>query len=224
MDTVILRNLHFDLGVGLDAWRRPDKAQPVNINIELSPEDDFEAAALQDDVSLTTDYGKLYKSMVQRLLGQNFTSLYELWMTICQCTKKTRMLIVDISLPKAVLLAAEGLTYSTRVTKDLVTGQLVVLRVLTLRQIACSCIVGVNPHERIDKQRLAVTIGVAQAQEVASLSDAHDGLLEPSYHDMVNHVVEVCFIEKLLFWFTDFLQHMLISILTACRGFFLLDN
>src|ERR1700760_673963 len=61
MDKVILKNMPFNIAVGLDQWRRFHKAQPVLITLEVQPTSTLEPAAAKDDVRLSMDYGKLYK-------------------------------------------------------------------------------------------------------------------------------------------------------------------
>lgn len=194
MDTVILRGIRLELIVGPDAWNRQGKLQPVEINIELSHETGIEAAALEDDVAQTINYGELYKKLVQRVSNRSFASLFELWDVVFPRDIDARLWLVDISLSKASLLAAGGLTYSTRVDAEEATGlagQCGVLRSLTLKQILCSCIIGVNPHERLNKQRLSITISVAQAEQVQAMGNSVDVLLSLDYQDMVKTVVEV---------------------------------
>src|SRR6266487_2750626 len=66
LDHIHLRNICLQLPVTTipDAWHRSGKPQPVTISIRLTyPTSLVAAAAATDDVSLTLDYGKLYRSI-----------------------------------------------------------------------------------------------------------------------------------------------------------------
>lgn len=60
VDHVSLRNIDLHLPVGPDPWHRPGKAQPCTAAVKLSYSSAI-AAATADDVSLSIDYGKLYR-------------------------------------------------------------------------------------------------------------------------------------------------------------------
>lgn len=60
VDRVSLRNIDLHLPAGPDPWHRPGKAQPCTAAVNLSYSS-ATAAATADDVSLSIDYGKLYR-------------------------------------------------------------------------------------------------------------------------------------------------------------------
>ncbi|RMZ81860.1 hypothetical protein DV738_g1992, partial [Chaetothyriales sp. CBS 135597] len=184
MDTVILRELRYDLVVGLDAWQRPGKPQPVVFSITIQPSSSFEAAALKDDVSLTLDYGKLYKKVEARIKNKQYANVQALMLDLAGAieTNSYRLLHVDIVLPKALLRVRDGLAYRLH-TLGAATWS------LTINKITCVCIVGVNPHERQHKQTLFLDLALGADQpldpsiDVTAVSDA--GL-----HDMVAKLVD----------------------------------
>ncbi|RMD40102.1 hypothetical protein DV735_g5023, partial [Chaetothyriales sp. CBS 134920] len=195
MDTVILRELRYDLVVGLDAWQRPGKPQPVVLTITIQPSSSFEAAALQDDVSLTLDYGKLYKKVDARVKDRQYANVQALMLDLASAidSNSYRLLSVDIVLPKALLRVRDGLAYRLRIdrssspsatnTVDAATWS------LTINKITCVCIVGVNPHERQHKQTLFLDLALSANQvldpsiDVTAVSDAE-------LHDMVAKLVD----------------------------------
>ena len=189
LDAVILKGLIFSIVVGRDAWRRTGKAQPVHISIEISPVNTFEAAAAQDDISLTVDYGKLYKTVDQFISGQSFESVDHLLATVIHCMPPYKMLHVEITLPKALLLVDGGVIYSAKITQD-DNNQFHLFRKVRLNQIHCSCIIGVNPHERLYRQRLLVGIGTGHVS--SELPSVVDYMNTPGsdYFDCVKEVVE----------------------------------
>lgn len=60
IDNIHLRNMELHLPMGPDPWHRSGKSQPCTASIKLSYTSAI-AAAAADDVSLSLDYGKLYR-------------------------------------------------------------------------------------------------------------------------------------------------------------------
>ncbi|GAD94710.1 dihydroneopterin aldolase domain protein [Paecilomyces variotii No. 5] len=60
IDNVHLRNIQLHLPMGPDPWHRSGKSQPCTASMKLSYSSAI-AAAAADDVSLSLDYGKLYR-------------------------------------------------------------------------------------------------------------------------------------------------------------------
>ncbi|KAH8695365.1 hypothetical protein BGW36DRAFT_323070 [Talaromyces proteolyticus] len=60
VDHVLLQDANLHLPAGPDPWHRPGKAQPCTVSVKLSYSSAI-AAATADDVSLSIDYGKLYR-------------------------------------------------------------------------------------------------------------------------------------------------------------------
>ena len=75
VDHVCLRHINLPLPVGPDPWRRSGKPQPCFADVKLSYSSAI-AAATADDVSLSIDYGKLYRRIdrVVRDAGNNHTT------------------------------------------------------------------------------------------------------------------------------------------------------
>jgi FolB domain-containing protein len=61
-DSVRLRDIELPLPAAPDAWHRPDKAQPCIASLRLSYSSAI-ASAAQDEVSLSLDYGKLFRRL-----------------------------------------------------------------------------------------------------------------------------------------------------------------
>ncbi|PWY92604.1 dihydroneopterin aldolase domain protein [Aspergillus heteromorphus CBS 117.55] len=62
LDSVRLRNIQLPLPAAPDPWHRPGKSQPCTASLKLSYSSAV-AAANADDVSLSLDYGKLYRRL-----------------------------------------------------------------------------------------------------------------------------------------------------------------
>src|SRR5271154_5028485 len=114
MDVVLLRNLRFELAVGSDAWHRRGKPQPVSISLEIGSGVAIQNAAASDDVSKALDYGKLYKLIHRKLTTSNvhFRDVHALQDAVRNCIASNISVKIEINLPKALLRAEGGLTYS----------------------------------------------------------------------------------------------------------------
>ena len=62
LDNIHLRNIQLPLPAAPDSWHRPGKPQPCTVSLKLSYSSAI-AAAAADDVSLSLDYGKLYRRL-----------------------------------------------------------------------------------------------------------------------------------------------------------------
>ncbi|RVX65980.1 hypothetical protein B0A52_09906 [Exophiala mesophila] len=191
MDSVILKGIRFDLAVGLDAWRRVAKPQPVIVDLDIQPTFTLEAAAAKDDLSLTLDYGKPYKQLVKEANETlTYPDIRYLISHISDVVADYASLSLEISLPKALLQAKEGLAYHAMIDKSPDAGTVFTLS-LTIKQIAAECIIGVNPHERTYKQPLFFDISVPIVAGSFEIVGEHDVGHHHQVHDLVQEVVEV---------------------------------
>ncbi|KAJ9610221.1 hypothetical protein H2200_004998 [Cladophialophora chaetospira] len=191
MDKVILKNMPFDIPVGLDAWRRFHKPQPVLITIEAQPTSTLEPAAAKDDVNLSMDYGKLYKKVSSSLKAADpdaFPTVRALISHLVDLVSGCGVLDIDLLFPKALPQSTGGVLYRFQVDKSEIEVDTSSLA-LTVKQIACNCIVGVNPHERIYKQTVYVDISIPMVDPAVGV-----GAIEEHYtaalHDMVQTIWE----------------------------------
>ncbi|KAJ5561545.1 hypothetical protein N7535_003993 [Penicillium sp. DV-2018c] len=210
LDSVRLRDIELPLPAAPEAWHRGGKSQPCTATLKLSYSDII-LAAETDDVSLTLDYGKLFRRLetdvrnmgentsspthpLQRLVSVDGTQREEmqsaglgqdprviagaianaglglLETTAAGVASKNISAAygeceVELHLPKALLRADEGLRYRAVIALGPDEGQgremrdLVVLEEeFRIEGIRCYAILGVNPHERLEKQ--AVIVGL----------------------------------------------------------------
>jgi len=157
LNCVSVRNLRFNAVIGSDAWGREGKAQPVVLSMRLNR--DIEKAAGNDDVNATTSYSDMAK-------GASRVATKRDWSTIegfIQALLSEAILwggdhlIVDMNLPKSILHANEG--YSLRFTAEKKDDAYVkVDQWDVVKGIDCRCIIGVNAHERMAKQRVVINL------------------------------------------------------------------
>lgn len=193
-DKVHINGLRFETVVGLDAWHRPGKSQPVELSVHLMPASThgLEQAAQEDSVAYTIDYGKLYKQL-QTLFSQKYDTVHQLYQAIRTILPPTRSWLINITLPKGILAAGKGLQLTWNGSID--GSNASVMQIMTVSDIDCRCIVGVNPHERLEKQRLQISITIWGLENRLSPSLLAGVSIDPSptliYQDMVQSVVEV---------------------------------
>jgi FolB domain-containing protein len=186
-DVVFLRNLALHIPIGPDAWHREGKPQPVLLSIRIAY--DVAQAAATDDVSKTLDYGKLSKSITA--LCTNSKSQFSAVGGFAQALidlvlhdlvdKTTVQIDLDILLPKAVLRAQGGLRYKKREAWPGDSGDCDI-GVLSVEGVHCACIIGVNAHERREKQTIML--------DWRALGDGRDRAAE-FYQDATRVIIEV---------------------------------
>ena len=202
-----LQDIQLTSPLGPDPWHRAQKPQPVNISVLISYRNAVTAAAATDDVSLTLDYGKLYKNIAKAVelvglmsaergddeAGKAGRGVRELALAVTRASFKSlegvsgplagrefgdplSRVEVWIHFPTAVLLADQGLRYRS-VTRwasledeekepqglyllgDGKSNLKVWEQEFRVEDIRCACVVGVNPHERVERQSVIVTLG-----------------------------------------------------------------
>ena len=165
MDVVFLRNLRFDLPVGPDAWQRKGKAQPIIVSLEIASGVAIRNAATGDDVSKALDYGKLYKLVHGKLTAPNaqFRDIQHLAESVRSCIASNVEVSTKIVLPKANLRSDGGVKY---VRLEAWNNEfLQSSEALSIDGIRCTCIIGVNPHERLEKQLVTVDLSFGQSSD-----------------------------------------------------------
>jgi FolB domain-containing protein len=197
MDVVLLRNLRFELAVGPDAWHRRDKPQPVSISLEIGSGVAIQNAAAGDDVSKALDYGKLYKLIHRKLTTSNahFRDVHALQDAVRNCIASNISVKIEINLPKALLRAEGGLAYSR--VEEYKDNHLLPVETLSISGIRCACIIGVNPHERLEKQVVIVGLIFTETSEGAPSSAAAQKVSADKYQAITADVVEVCYSSKI---------------------------
>jgi dihydroneopterin aldolase len=152
VNTVFLNDIPFLLPVGRDAWHREGKPQLVFVSLWVENVKSMIDAAASDDVSKCLDYGKLYKSIKARLENTvYYSNPREVTEHVLACIPDPDTISrAQLRLPKAHLRAEDGFVYTCEQSSD--RGFLTLSETLCIKKIKCACIIGVNPHERREKQ------------------------------------------------------------------------
>ncbi|KAL9594955.1 MAG: hypothetical protein Q9219_006735 [cf. Caloplaca sp. 3 TL-2023] len=195
LDTIYLRNLNLSATIGPDAWGRKDKIQPIILNIRTKV--DTTNASTSDDINDTFSYGKMGKEITTQLDGKAFNNLQHLITILTtfaafwpgEDTKLTALA------PKALLRVEGGLeiTHSIRKKERYEENGVpqvrhVDTRSWSIKGLKLACIIGVNKHERLEKQSVNVDLRIPAINP--SNFEAKEGSSE-NWRTLVKRVCEV---------------------------------
>lgn len=165
---IIVRNLRLTLPLGLDAWGRPGKPQPVVISVRLRHKNIFPAAA-NDDCSKTTSYSDLCKAVIAAHSKErdgpagNAIDLAHLSLLSRLDHFNGTGMTLETLCPKGTLRNEGG--YGLRSTMHVgqepspSNSQVVTAEQVDLfTDLKLACIIGVNAHEREQKQTVVVNL------------------------------------------------------------------
>lgn len=165
-DIIFLRNLQLSAVVGPDAWRRPNKAQPVLISIRCVY--DTQSAGSSDDINDTLSYGRMCKEITAAVEGQSWRGLGHLISGISEVAVAwpiKEKVKVSILLPKAVLRLDGGIKVESTLRRLIAphgNSRDDTFKVdhseWFLNKLRSACIIGVNNHEREEKQDIVIEI------------------------------------------------------------------
>ncbi|KAI5298876.1 37S ribosomal protein S9, mitochondrial, partial [Ascosphaera pollenicola] len=184
-DHISLRHIATVLNIQPDPWHRENVPQPARISVKIAyPTKLVQKSASHDSVKYTLDYGKLHREISARLARKSTTEpapVHELaWdvVDVCflQLSTTAKHLVpgafwanvvneatVDISvhLPKGVLRADGGITYNVVRT----ASASMFMQKWTIHDMRCYCILGINTHERLEKQRVSISLEFTKEEE-----------------------------------------------------------
>lgn len=197
LDTIFLRNLQVSAVIGPDAWNRPDKPQPVLLSLQLQI--DTTAAGNSDNIKNTFSYGQICKDITAKLDGKTFASIDHLTSDLAGLADNWpgETLRLRALAPKGMLRVEGGFgrelflrrvetkTHGWKTLNWHVGSHEWVIQGLKL-----SCIIGVNPHERVEKQNVAIDLRMLGETEVADYTLQIKGGFE-MWRRLVKRVIDV---------------------------------
>lgn len=162
-DVVFLQNISLSATIGKDCWHR-DKAQPVLISFRLFTNTTL--AGETDDVVNTINYGTVYKAIADALTNATYATLDDFTETACRVALEAgggEHVVGTVRLPKA-LLQAEAYGGGVVCETEMQKGKSVTSKILSVDNLRLPTLIGVNPHEREDKQLVAVHLTLHDAE------------------------------------------------------------
>ncbi|MCJ1464617.1 trifunctional dihydropteroate synthetase [Pseudocyphellaria aurata] len=173
LDLIYLRNLQLSAVIGPDAWNRPDKPQPIVLSLQL--QFDITSAGSSDDIKNTFSYGQLCKDVTAKLDGKAFTSIDHLTLDLASLADNWpgETLKLQALAPKGMLRVEGGFgrEFFLRRVESKTHG----LKSLSwhveshewvVKGLKLACIIGVNPHERLEKQNLSIDLRIQGEAEI----------------------------------------------------------
>ena len=168
-DSVSVQKIHADIVVGLDAWGRQGKQQPATVSMSLYLPDAIQEASEEDDVAKTVNYSDICKGILQILHDEaGFSTLVALAARMdptqpdCSWSPGDISLAgwsIDIRLPKALLQSTYGITFFVqRCCAESTSRQVDFLEDFRIKDLQCTCIIGVNEHERLGRQPVSISM------------------------------------------------------------------
>lgn len=165
-DKIIVRNLSVTSNSGRDAWKR-QREQPAFVSITVHLAKPFQSASAEDVVDgSTVHYGKLSKSLTSRIkeLNQNWLPTVELATSLNEAVTSladsgvVKATEIDIFYPKATLLGDGAGVKSCFYHPD--SSRMVSSILYYINHVTIPCVIGVNDHERQQKQPVVVTVSM----------------------------------------------------------------
>ena len=207
MDTIWLRNFHMKAVVGLDAWNRPGKPQPIMLTLKLMI--DTTSAGTSDEIAHTFSYGQMCKD-VDVLSDGHFRSLDDLTSNLARIALAKQWpgesLEISLLAPKALLRVEGGLgrevTFRKQwmeigAAKQQIWGR--ERQTWLVKQLKVACIIGVNPHERLEKQQVTINLEfLGQLGKDEGDGEEQDREGRGSWATLVSRVCSVRFLSLLL--------------------------
>lgn len=197
LDTIYLRNLQLSAVIGPDAWNRPDKPQPIVLSLQLQI--DTTSAGNLDDIKNTFSYGQISKDVTAKLDGKTFTSIDHLTSDLAGLADNWpgETLKLQAIAPKGMLRVEGGFGrefFLRRVETKTHGWKTVNWHVgshdWVVKGLKLACIIGVNPHERVEKQNLSVDLRIQGEAEVADYTLQIKGGFE-TWRRLIKRVCDV---------------------------------
>ena len=197
LDTIYLRNLQLSAVIGPDAWNRPDKPQPIVLSIQLQV--DTSSAGSTDDIRNTFSYGQICKDVTAKLDGKTFTSIDHLTSDLAGLADNWpgETLKLQVMAPKAMVRVEGGFArefFLRRVETKTHGWKTLNWNVgsheWVVKGLKLACIIGVNPHERVEKQNLSIDLRIQGEAEVADYTLQIKGGFE-TWRRLIQRVCDV---------------------------------
>ena len=205
LDTIYLRNQKISAVIGPDAWNRADKPQPIVLSLQLQI--DTTLASTTDDLKNTFSYGQMCKDVTAKLDGKTFTSIEHLTSDLAGLANNWpgETLKLQALAPKGMLRVEGGFgrefflqRVETKAHGWKTLNWHVASHEWVVKGLKLACIIGVNSHERLEKQNISIDLRILGEPEVADYTLQSKGGFD-TWRQLVKKISEVC-LYPILFW------------------------
>ena len=168
LDIISIRNFHMTSVIGPDAWNRPNKSQPIVLTLKLLI--DTTSAGTSDEIAHTFSYGQMCKDATV-LSDGNFRSIDDFTNVLVGIVLAKNWpgetLHISCIAPKALLRVEGGLGRDITLRKKWVENEAAKMQLWScerhswlVKDLKVACIIGVNPHERLERQQVAICLEI----------------------------------------------------------------
>ncbi len=194
MDIISLRNFHLTAVIGRDAWSRPGKSQPIVLTLKLLI--DTTVAGTSDEIAHTFSYGQMCKDLTL-LSDGHFSNVDDFIISLVSIASSKRWpgksIQISLVVPKALLRVEGGLGREVVLRKNCVDDGAAEQHIWAwegqawlVKQLKVACIIGVNPHERLEKQQVTINL------EILGDYEEQDEEGKSPWATLVSRVCNVC--------------------------------
>ena len=178
LDTISVCGLSTTAIIGPDAWNRPRKPQPLVLSLYLTI--DTTSAGTSDNVAHTFSYGQMCKDVDAKTRNGDFSSIDHLTSDIASLADDWpgETLKIVVLAPKALLRVEGGfgreIVLRRREIKTNEFKQLVWhvgSHEWFVQGLKVACIIGVNEHERVEKQMVTIRLKMMGEKEKEDYSE-----------------------------------------------------
>ena len=194
LDTIYLRDLKLSTVIGPDAWNRPGKTQPVTLSLQLQL--DISNATTSDDIAHTFSYGQICKDLTGNIERTIFSSLDHMVATVAGLASNWpgEVLSIQAVAPKGLLRVEEGYRREVLLRRNgggfAYTHWRVEALGRTIKGLKLACIIGVNPHERLEKQTVSINLMIPDETEHPEI-DFKTGEIFATWRHLVKRLCDV---------------------------------
>lgn len=199
LDTVYLNNLELFAVIGPDAWNRPGRHQPIVLSLQLQIDNSFGVNV--DDLRNTFSYSQISKDVMAKLNSKTFMSIDHLTSELAGLADNWpgEALKVQALAPKAMLRVEGGFgrEFVLKKTETKANG----FKTLNwhvgshewfIKDLKLACIIGMNPHEQLEKQNISIDMRIQGEAEAADYSVQTKGGFE-TWRQLVKRTCDVSY-------------------------------
>ena len=190
-DIIHLRNLRLMAVIGEDAWDRPNVFQPIILSLQLYMERIF--AGVSDDIKDTFSYSQMSKQVVETVHERPFDNIDHVAWSVGRLFHKWPGNVVQLKVeaPKSILRVQGGMQkLCVWYRKSTAPERLFAAHAWVIDGLQIACIIGVNPHERLQKQIVSINLQFDGETETAACRKQMDRS-HFIWRDTVKHICKV---------------------------------
>lgn len=189
-DVIYLNELRLCGIIGEDAWDRPGRWQPIIITMNVVIH--RSSAPSIDDITLTFNYSEMYRQISGVVDRKYFHCIDHVLGSLSKLCLNWPGQVVEltVSTPESVLRLEGGMKKVCRWRRDeQSTNRPFVDQAWFIETLKIACIVGIQPHERVEKQTVHIKIQLNDREDEPTICR---GFAEPGHFEWRKSVRGIC--------------------------------